>query len=244
MQSSDDGTTPISKPPPKDPDKEFDWEKAYEFADRMQRLAEVGFEIWKEDEHRKRKLKESPNGFPLEGQGCTCHICHHICMEGEMWYNQHGILCITCKDGIDRGEIPASLADEDQEDSWYSVSDLERAFAIKAKVVRKWVKTGVLKAHTITREHRMPIHYFLIEENKDTLPPKRLVRDKFVKEKTKDGKDSFHHEPWYRFVNPVKHLRGYKILEHLSQLTENDFGSQPQLSVTPAIPYLFTPDPL
>ena len=151
---------------------------------------------------------------------------------------------MTCQGGVDRGEIPAILASDEDRDNWYSVYDLERAFSIKAKVVRRWIKAGVLKARTITREKRMPIHFFLIEENKDTLPPKKLVEDKFVKEKTKDGKDSFHHEPWYRFVNPAEHLKGYKIVEHLKQLSEDDFGTQPQLSVVPAIPYLFTPDPL
>ena len=245
MQSSDDGTTPIPKQPPsRDPDKEFDWEKAYEFADRMQRLSEVGFEIWKEDQHRQRKLKDFPKGFPLEGQGYTCHICHHTCWEGEAWYDKDGIKCMTCQTGVERGDIPATLANDEDRESWYSVYDLERAFAIKGKVVRKWVKTGVLKARTITREGRMPMHFFLIEENKDVLPPKELVKDKFVKEKTKDGKDSFYHAPWYQFVNPAEHLKGYKIVEHLQQLSEGDFGSHGKLSVVPAIPYLFTPDPL
>jgi hypothetical protein len=58
------------------------------------------------------------------------------------------------------------------------------------------------------------VSIFLIKDNKDTLPPKKLTESQMVKE-TKDGKDWFHSEPWYRFVDPVKHLEGYRIMEYL-----------------------------
>lgn len=240
MQSSNDGTQHIpTQPPPRDPDREFNWEKAYEFANSMLKLSEIGFEFWQEEQYRERKLKESPNGFPLDGVGIYCPICSHRCGEGEAWFAQHGITCITCKEAIDRGVLPASVASD--EDSWYSVRDLEHIFAIKAKVVRRWIKAGILKARTITRERHVPVHILIIEENKGVLPPKELVQDRSVRETMPDGTYGHHQEPWYRFVNPFEHLKDYKIMDHLKQLSEEDWlESEPRLSVTPAFPYLFS----
>jgi hypothetical protein len=57
---------------------------------------------------------------------------------------------------------------------------------------------------------------FLIKDNKDTLPPKKMTESKMVKE-TKDGKDWYRSEPWYRFVDPFEYLKGYKIMDHMRQ---------------------------
>ncbi len=244
MQSSHDSKEQTPKPPPRDPDKEFDWEKAYKCADGLLRLSELCLDQWKEDQRWERKLKESPNGLRVEG-AYYCIICdHHEREKGGHWLDQHGTKCLLCQDAIDRGEIPATVASD--EDSWYSTSDLEHAFAIKAKVCRRWVKEGILKAHTITRPgERFPFQLFLIEENKDTLPPKPLVKNKFVKERNKDGQWAFHHEPWFHFVNPAEHLKGYKILDLLQEIKDDErITSYPRLSTVPAIPYLFTADHL
>jgi len=58
-------------------------------------------------------------------------------------------------------------------------------------------------------------YVFLIKDNKDTLPPKKLTESKLVKE-VRDGKEWFHSEPWYKFVkDPHKALMGYKIMDYL-----------------------------
>ncbi len=31
----------------------------------------------------------------------------------------------------------------------------------------------------------------------------------------RDGQMYFHSEPWYRFVDPYKHLKEYKIMDYL-----------------------------
>ena len=55
---------------------------------------------------------------------------------------------------------------------------------------------------------------FLLEDNKDFLPPKNLVKSKPVRER-KDGKDWFTTAEWYQFVDPFEHLKGYKIMDHM-----------------------------
>lgn len=244
MQSSDDGTQQTPKPPPRDPDKEFDWEKAYKCVDGLLDLSEMCLDQWKEEKRLERKLKETPKGFRMEG-AYHCAICGHHDFKEEHWYDQHGTKCLICQGVIDRGEIPPTVASD--RDSWYSTSDIEHCFAVKAKVIRRWVKAGILKAHTIARNdgERFPFQLFLIEENKDTLPPKMLVKDKHVKERNKEGRFAFHHDPWFCFVDPAERLKGYKILELLRDLKEDErFDRYFELSMVPAIPYLFTADPL
>jgi len=245
MSSPNDASPQTQKPPPRDPDKEFDWEKAYQCADGLLRLEELCFDQWKEEQRWERKFKEFPNGLHVEGN-YHCIICgHHEYEKGEHWRDSHGTTCLPCHDAIERGELPATVASD--EDSWYSTSDIEHAFAVKAKVIRRWVKAGSLKARTILRKEgeRIPFQLFLIEENKDILPPKSLVKNKFVKERNKEGQWAFRHDPWFRYVNPAEHLKGYKILDLMRELKEDDMDMHyPQMSSVPAIPYLFTADPL
>ncbi len=245
MQSSDDGTQQTHKPPPRDPDKEFDWDKAYKCLNGLLGLEEICLDQWKEEQRWERKFQESPNGLRMEGR-YQCGICgHHEYEKGEYWRDKHGTKCQICKGAIDSGEIPATVASD--EDSWYSTDEIEHAFAVKSKVIRRWVKAGILKAHTIARNEgeRFPFQPFLIEENKDILPPKNLVRDRFVKERNKEGQWEFRNDPWFHYVNPAEHLKGYKILNLLQELKEDEIIThRPQLSTVPAIPYLFTADPL
>ncbi len=81
--------------------------------------------------------------------------------------------------------------------------------------MRKWIKEGVLKPTTVSN-FSGGVHYelFMIEDNKDILPPKEMVKSHSVKE-TKDGKESYSMHPWYHFVDPKEHLKGYKIMDYL-----------------------------
>ncbi len=179
----------------------------------LQQLANLMKEIDEEQKKREERLKENPKGFHLEGAGYTCTICGGHTPEGDNWYDEYGIKCLVCQKAVDEGEIPASLAKD--KESWYSKWDLERSFNLKAPTLRSWVKKGVIKPRTITR-YGEGIHYqlFLLEDNKDFLPPKKLVESRSVRE-IKDGKEWFGSEPWYRFVDPIEHLKGYKIVEYM-----------------------------
>jgi hypothetical protein len=196
----------------KDHGRTFTWEEAVDAADSLDRLAHLLFDIWQEDMRRKKKLAESPKGFGLDG-GYTCSICGNGAPAGGNWYDKYGIKCLICQKAIDRKEIPGSLAKN--KDSWYSKYDLERAFNVKGPTLKRWIKEGVLKARTVTRDGQgIHVQLFLIKDNKDTLPPKKLVESQMVKE-TKDGKDWYRSEPWYRFFDPQEHLKGYKIMNYL-----------------------------
>ncbi len=193
--------------------KELSWDEASEAARNLINYAELLWDLAQEDHRRQLKLKEQPKGFKLDGIGYNCFICGDGTQAGENWYDKYGIKCTTCQKAIDRKEIPSSLAKN--KESWYSKYDLESRFNIKGPTLRSWIKKGILKARTVTRDGQ-GIHFqlFLIRDNKDALPPKKLTESHMVKE-TKDGKEWFHSEPWYRFVNPHEHLKGYRIMDHL-----------------------------
>lgn len=176
---------------------------------------------WKEkDKAREEKLKANPKGFHLDGVGYRCAICHDSTKEGDNWYDEFGIKCLVCQKAIDEGEIPASLAKD--EDVWYSKFDLDHYFNLKGPTLRKWIKEGIIKPRTVSH-YGNGVHFelFLLEDNKEFLPPKKLVESRSVKTR-KDGKDWFTTEKWYRFVDPYEHLKGYKILDHLKFIVAED----------------------
>ena len=81
--------------------------------------------------------------------------------------------------------------------------------------LRKWVKDGLIKARNISR-YGQGIHetIFLMEDNKGFLPPKKILKSHSVSE-VKNGETWSHMEPWYRFVDPFKHLKNYGIIKHM-----------------------------
>jgi len=197
----------------KEKGREFTWEEASEAAYGLAGYAQIVYGFVMEDGRRKKKLEEFPDGYKLDGIGYTCSICKNGTHQNENWYDKWGIKCTLCQKAIDRKEIPASLAKN--EDDWYSDYDIKSSFNVDRHVLKRWVKEGVLKARTVSNDGKgIHVQLFLIKDNKDTLPPKKMLKSQMVKE-TKDGKDSYHLEPWYKFVDPVKHLKGYKIMNHL-----------------------------
>lgn len=202
----------------KEKGEKVSWEEAQEGAYNLTRFVELMFDCWREDERRKKKLEEDPGGFHLEGVGYTCHICRDSISNEETWYDKWGIKCLVCQKAIDKKLIPASCAKN--EDSWYSKYDLKSRFNIDHHALRRFMKDGILRSRIVPDSTGKPhTHLFLIKDNKNTLPPKKITESRLVKE-TKDGKDWYHSEPWYRFVDPHEALRGYKIMDYLQVVTK------------------------
>lgn len=198
--------------------EEVTWEEASEGAFNLAGLAEIMFDSWLKDKQRKKKLEESPKGFHLDGIGYTCFICGGSVSNEQTWYDKFGIKCLVCQKAIDKKIIPGSLAKN--KDSWYSSFDLQHYFNINHHALKRFVKEGILNPRTVPNESGQPhAHLFLIKDNKDTLPPKKLVESRLVKEE-RDGKTWVHSEPWYKFGDPYTTLKGYKIMEYL-RLTDS-----------------------
>lgn len=201
--------------------KEFNWDHAMDMAENMHRMQEVLLPFKQEEERRQRKLEEFPKGFHLNGKGYTCAICHGSCSNEETWYDKYGLKCMECQAAVDRGDIPAYCA-EDRE-KWYSKWDLESDFNVRSTTIRRWMREGIIKARTVKRNGHEDALVFLIEENKDFLPPKKMVEHFSHTEGTGDGTYTVHIEPWYKRLDPHTHLKGYKIMDHL-QFVNGELG--------------------
>src|SRR3989338_11303 len=180
---------------------------------KLEQMGKFVEEMKEKDKARTEKLKANPKGFHLEGVGYSCAICGNGTAEGDNWYDEWGIKCLVCQKAIDEGEIPASIAKD--EESWYSKYDIEKRFNIKGPTFYKWVRKGIIKPRIITRygqgEH---CQIFMIEDNKDTLPPKKLTESQQGTEII-DGKEHRSTYPWYRFDGAREKVKDYKIMDHL-----------------------------
>ncbi len=197
----------------KEYNKDISREEAYESAQNLLGLVKLLYNQAVKDKKRKLRLEKEPKGFHLEGQGYTCFVCGNSTSDEDTWYDKYGIKCMTCQRAIDKKVIPASMAKN--KNSWYSKYDLESRFNIDRHAMSKFIKTGILKPRIIRNENGSPHTYlFLIKDNKEVLPPKKLTESEVVVENV-DGKEWHRIEPWYRFVDPYEHLKGYKIMDYL-----------------------------
>lgn len=200
--------------------KEVTWGEAEEGARNLVGLYEVLLKCHWEEQKWKKRLETEPKGFKLSGNGRNCAVCGHSTTEETNWYDKWGIKCLTCQSAIDKKLIPGSIARS--RDKRYSPYELEDRFGIKTATQRKWVKEGILKARIVpTTNDRVHYYIFLVKDNKDFLPPKKLTDSHLIKIEKEDG--TWHRsEPWYRFVNPYEHLAGYKIMDYLQFVEKSD----------------------
>jgi hypothetical protein len=222
MSLSDKTVKKFKKILEKKTSKEVSWGEAEEGANNLAGFAEVLYKQANIEHGRKLKLKEKPRGFHLDGNGYTCSICRSSVSNEETWYDKWGIKCLICQKAIDKRIIPGSIAKNDN--SWYSAYDLEDRFNIDKRAMRQAIKEGILKPRIVSNISGRPyVYLFLIKDNKEVLPPKKLTESHLVKE-VKDGEEWFHSEPWYRFVDPYEHLKGYKIMNYLKFTNKEEKG--------------------
>ncbi len=69
----------------------------------------------------------------------------------------------------------------------------------------------------ILEQGRVHYYLFLIKGNKEFLPPKKLTGHCLVSEE-KNGQTWYHSEPWYRFVDPYKWLKGYRVVNYICKI--------------------------
>lgn len=191
--------------------REFSWEEATKIERDLTCLAQLALEVAMEEHRRQKMLEQSPKGFHLDVTGYNCNICDGSASKENSWYDKYGLKCMTCQRAINKKEIPASIAKN--KDSWYCKYEFESYFKIKTPVLRKWIKQGLLRARTIAGEGKtVHLQLFLIKDNKEILPPKKLVKGHLIKEIIGE-KEWYTSKPWYKFVDPYEHLRGYKIID-------------------------------
>ena len=188
-------------------------EEAQKYSYDLVQFTKCLLDISVEELKREDRLKTEPKGFPLDGVGYTCSICRQHTKKDESWYDKYGIKCLTCQKGIDKKQIPASMAKN--KDAWYSVCDIQDRFNMKSPTLRRWIREGLLKERSIINDAGgVHVQIFLIKDNKGFLPPKHLTKSESVSEEREDGTWLLT-EPWYKFVDPFEHLKDYKIMDYM-----------------------------
>jgi len=195
--------------------REISSEEASNCLRSLKNLAQLLYDSWIEETKLKQKLERFPEGF-LHNEDYPCRICGH---QGR-WYDKWEFKCMVCQEAVNRKVIPASIAKD--RDAWYSTCDLATCFNLKGKSLNSWIKKGILKERIITTDDKkVHLRLFLIKDNKGFLPPKKLVESRSITEK-RDGYIWFRSEPWYRFVDPHEHLKGYKIMDYIKVIPLED----------------------
>lgn len=196
--------------------REFSWEEANTAMHSIKIFAEITYEVFEKEVERKERLKDHPKGFHLDDGG-TCEICNTHVKKEKTWYDKFGVKCIDCQNAINKKIIPASIAKD--KESWYSKFELETYFNIKGSDLRKYIKEALLKERLIMGEgKKIHLQLFLIKDNKDVLPPKKMLKSRVVKV-MKNDEEYFTHEQWYEFVDEklIQKLMKYKITGYLKE---------------------------
>ena len=139
------------------------YEEAEEGAHNLAGLFEILWKGHQEDQRRKQRLKNEPDGFVLEGS-YTCHVCQNTAYDRNHLYTKWGINCNECYAALKNGVIPTYTAF--QRESYFLDWELKSDFKIHPQTVRKYVRQGVLKARIILTAGGDPYEYiFLRAEN-------------------------------------------------------------------------------
>ncbi|MVT09517.1 hypothetical protein [Chitinophaga tropicalis] len=196
--------------------REFTWEEAEKAFRAIQVLAEIALDAASEEIRRENLFEQSPKGFHLDKTG-SCVICGNVTSGEDSWYDKHGLKCMACQAAVDKKIIPVSVIKN--RENWYSKYDLEDYFNLKGAMLKKYIKQGLLKERIIPGAgKKIHLQLFLIIDNKETLPPKKLLKSRTVKVQHK-GEEYYATENWYEFASPatLKKLSKYKIIHCLPE---------------------------
>lgn len=147
-----------------------------------------------EEQKRKRKLKEFPDGFPVDGS-YSCRVCGSSINETTGWYDWFGQTCLICHKAIKDGVVPAFICR--QSNSCYKPWELKSKFGIHYQSIKKLVRENKLVARAIMNGDHIHEYIFLKKENPNLIDPDKHTpgrksydrnRDKVAKEKTREYK--------------------------------------------------------
>lgn len=203
--------------------REFSIEEASQALWDLKMFAQITYELWAVESQRKEKLLEYPKGFHIEGRG-TCEICGDTASDENSWYDKHGLKCMYCQNAVNEKIIPVSVKNKD---SWYSQYDLAHYFNISRGELGKFIKQSFLNCRIVKGEgKKIHLQLFLLSDNKDVLPPKKLLKSRVVQVEKK-GEMVFTDEYWYEYIDEkiARKIAQYRIALHLKELFAKPINS-------------------
>jgi len=209
----------------KEHSREFNQEEVQKVHQMVETIASWLIDHVDEQIRRDNLLKKFPKGFHFDQEGYNCSICGNSALGVNSWYDKHGLKCMTCQKAIDKRIIPSSVATK--KESWYSKTELETYFNIKRPFLNSYIRQGLVKDRIIfNTEKKQHLQLFLIKDNKNFFPPKKLLRSRTVKV-IRDGEGWYTSEYWYEYIDEklAKKLSKYKVVECFSETFSQTINS-------------------
>lgn len=85
--------------------REFTDDQRRRFVDYFSLLIEID----QQEKARYAKLKDSPTGYPMDGEGRQCGLCFKSVYDNPGWFDKRGFKCSNCQDAVNKRKIPGSL---------------------------------------------------------------------------------------------------------------------------------------
>ena len=107
-------------------------------------------EIDQQEKARYAKLKDSPKGYPMDGEGCHCGLCFksiHGVTSG--WFDKWGFKCSNCQDAVNKRKIPESLCGDYRHEKSIPDTILASNLNISVRTIRKKIKDGEIVGRRI-----------------------------------------------------------------------------------------------
>jgi hypothetical protein len=217
MEESEKGIQKIKEILEKQHSREFTWEEATKAYRDMETFARIALAFAEKELKMQELLKQSPKGFYYQKEHGKCALCGDAAFGENSWYDKYGLKCTICQNAIDQKVIPGNLAKN--RESWYTQYDLQSFFNISKKELIKYIKSGFLNDRVIhTASNKVHLQLFLLQDNKSTLPPKKLLKGKIITVE-RNGEQFFTDARWYEFVEVknFERLKKYRIIECFSE---------------------------
>lgn len=160
--------------------------EAQESAYNLTRLFDLLFDMAQRQVKLKRKLKDFPEGFPVDGD-YTCLVCKQPINETTGWYDWFGQTCLLCHKAVKDGIIPTFIFKND--DSYFRMWELKSSFDIKHQTAKKYIREGLLKPRIVLTKEGKPYEYiFLKKENPGLIDRKSPARKSYDRNRAKVSK--------------------------------------------------------
>lgn len=197
--------------------REITWTEATQATALLHQFAELAIDMAKEEKRKQELLEKHPKGYYYDRKEGSCLLCGEAGSRENLWFDKYGLKCVKCQKAVDTKIIPVSVIKN--KESWYSKDELNKYFNITSPELRKYIKQELLIERVIFGEgKKVHLQLFLINDNKNILPPKKILKSKMGKV-IKNGEEYYTLQQWYEFIDhkSLKRLMKYKIMECLKE---------------------------
>ena len=117
---------------------------------RLVRYFNLLIEIDQQEKARYTKLKDSPKGFAMNGEGRQCGLCFKTVYDTPGWFDKWGFKCYNCQDAVNKRKIPESLCGDYRHEKSIPDTILASKLNISVRTIRKKIKGGEIIGRKIS----------------------------------------------------------------------------------------------